>query len=88
MLIAASHFGSFTMGTEINYLVARAIGRSSRAGQGVLVKEQSIRANFLQYGLQHKFLDIILTDSSHQKLWRLNEKEELFDGIITDRKNY
>lgn len=86
MLIAASHFGSFSIGTEINYLVARAIGRSSRAGQGNLIKEQSIRANFIQYGLEHKFLDIILADSSHKNLWRLKGNDGIFDGIITDRK--
>lgn len=87
LLVSASHFGSLSIGTEINYLVARAKGRSSRAGQGELAKDQSVRANFFQYDLQHKFLDIILVDSSHHSLWKLKNNEGIFDGIITDRKN-
>jgi len=86
LLLAAAHQGCWVFGTEINYQVARAIGRSARAGETLLSKEQSIFANFTQYALESQLASIILADSSQHHLWH-RRSEGLFDCIITDRKS-
>lgn len=82
LLIAAAHFKGFVLGTEINYMVARAKGKSSRQYEGDLRPGyHSILANFEQYGLSSQFLSVILSDASQKSMWK---KAGLFDVIITD----
>lgn len=88
LLLAASHFGALSLGLEINYLVARAKGRSSRQGEKILSDDQSIRANFKQYSLEDRFVGVLLADSSQKEVWYLNSltsESGIFDAIITDR---
>ena len=71
LLIAAAHFGAFVTGTEINYAIVRAVGRSSRAGEGDLrPKKHSLAANFAQYALVDRFLGVLNADASQAQLWR------------------
>lgn len=86
LLLAAAHHGCRVFGTEISYQVARAVGRSARAGETYLTDEQSILANFKQYSLERQLVSIILADSSQHGLWH-RRNEGLFDCIITDRKS-
>uniref|UniRef100_A0A915DU14 UPF0020 domain-containing protein n=1 Tax=Ditylenchus dipsaci TaxID=166011 RepID=A0A915DU14_9BILA len=81
LLLSAARFGGLTMGTEINYKVARAVGKSSRASELMLCADQSIRANFVQYGLEERLVDIILADSSQHQLWHMGG---MLDAIMTD----
>lgn len=60
---------------------ASGISKSSRAGQKERDKEESIRANFRQYNMEDRYLDVIVADSS-LPLWRENSVK--FDAIITD----
>lgn len=78
----AAHFGAFVTGTEINYHIGRAVGKSSRQGEGDLKSgHHSIEANFKQYGLESRLLSIILADASKKLMW---SRTNLFDAIVTD----
>lgn len=71
LLISAAHFGGFVLGTEINYLIARAKGKSSKQDEGDLVEGyHSISANFDQYKLTSQFLSIVLADASKENMWK------------------
>jgi tRNA (guanine10-N2)-methyltransferase len=83
LIIAAAHFGATVMGTEINYQVAKAIGRSSRVGEETLTEKHSVAANFRQYNLEERFLGILIADASKQSLWR-QQTEGIFDAIVAD----
>lgn len=83
--MSASHFGAISVGTEINYQVARAEGPSARMGEGQLSSEQSVASNFEQYGIGENFLDIIIADASRHSLWRFGN-DGLFDGVVADRE--
>ncbi|KAL3123183.1 hypothetical protein niasHT_010353 [Heterodera trifolii] len=85
LLLPAAYFGSYVFGAEIKWDVARARGRSSRAGEQWLCADHSIRANFEQYGLcDGRFLGVILADSSQPKLWHNLTTVGTIDAIITD----
>uniref|UniRef100_A0A183CBX3 tRNA (guanine(10)-N(2))-methyltransferase TRMT11 n=1 Tax=Globodera pallida TaxID=36090 RepID=A0A183CBX3_GLOPA len=85
LLLSAAHFGSYVFGVEIKWDVARAKGKSSRAGEHWLNAEQSIRANFDQYDLcDGRFLGVVLADSSRPELWHHSAADGTIDAIITD----
>jgi tRNA (guanine10-N2)-methyltransferase len=107
LLLSAAHFGAHVIGLEIKWDVAKAKvhfsdiftliigliskGKSSRAGEEWLTKEQSVRANFQQYGLDDgRFLGIFLADSSQHGMWKMADKSGEYDGmvdaILADRK--
>lgn len=82
LLLSAAHFRGLCIGTEINYQVGLARGKSSRQGEGDLRDGyHSIQANFEQYNLENQLLSIILGDASKQSLWKY---DEIFDVIISD----
>lgn len=84
ILLAAAHFGAHVLGAEIKWDVAWAKGKSSRAGEFWLTHEQSIRANFVQYGLDDgRFLGVLLADSSKHQIWR-NGAGGMYDAILAD----
>uniref|UniRef100_A0A914H111 tRNA (guanine(10)-N(2))-methyltransferase TRMT11 n=1 Tax=Globodera rostochiensis TaxID=31243 RepID=A0A914H111_GLORO len=85
LLLPAAHFGSYVFGVEIKWDVARAKGKSSRAGEHWLNAEHSIRANFDQYDLcDGRFLGVVLADSSRPELWHNSAADGTIDAIITD----
>ena len=57
------------------------ISKSSRAGHKQRDKEESIRANFRQYNIEDRYLDVVVGDSS-LPLWRSAPLK--FDAILTD----
>ncbi|KAH7700369.1 Protein Y71F9AL.1 [Aphelenchoides avenae] len=83
LLIAAAHFGANVLGTEIDYQIARAIGRSSRVGEEFLTDDHSVLANFQQYGLERRFLGILIGDASRHGLWR-SSADGYVDAIVAD----
>ena len=42
-----------------------------------------MRANFVQYGLEDRYLGVLVADASNHRMWKAGN---IFDAIITDRK--
>ncbi|VDD89797.1 unnamed protein product [Enterobius vermicularis] len=83
LLLAAAHFGAYVFGTEINYQIARACGKSSRVGAKYLGPHESVAGNFSQYNLDEHFVSLLIADASRHELWHL-PKSGLFDSIVAD----
>uniref|UniRef100_A0A9J2PG93 tRNA (guanine(10)-N(2))-methyltransferase TRMT11 n=1 Tax=Ascaris lumbricoides TaxID=6252 RepID=A0A9J2PG93_ASCLU len=86
LLISAAHFGAAVIGTEINYQIARAVGRSSRVGKKFLTDNESVAANFKQYEIDDRFMSLIIADASRHTMWRCgnNKSDGIFDAIVAD----
>ncbi|VVD00129.1 unnamed protein product [Leptidea sinapis] len=80
LLVAAAHFGGYVWGSDIDFMMLHARTRPTRVGQKVRQKEESIKANMKQYGIESHYLDVLVSDFS-LPLWRNDLK---FDAIITD----
>ncbi|KAJ2947312.1 hypothetical protein O0L34_g17025 [Tuta absoluta] len=80
LLVASAHFGGHVWGSDIDYMMLHARTRPTRVGQKVRTKEESIRGNMKQYGIQSAYLDVVVSDFS-RPLWREGLQ---FDAIITD----
>lgn len=80
LLIAASHFGGYTFGTDIDYLMLHGRTRPTRISQKTREKDESIAANMHQYGMSSYYIDVVVADFSYP-LWRPNLR---IDAIITD----
>ncbi|CAJ0602217.1 unnamed protein product [Cylicocyclus nassatus] len=80
LLLPAAHFGAYVVGTEINYQIAKAIGKSSRHDVVMRSREESVRANFEQYGTEGRYLSGLLADASWHDLWA----RPIFNAIVTD----
>ena len=80
LLIAAAEFGGLVLGADIDYLTLHARTRPSRVGQKVRAKDESMLANFEQYGLTSQYLGVIAGDAS-QSPWR---EQAWLDCVITD----
>ena len=57
-------------------------GRASRKGVKWRGPDDNVRSNLAQYGLEDRYLDVMVSDASRHRLWRM---KGLFDAIITDR---
>lgn len=82
MLIAAAMYGSYVIGSDIDWMMLHGRTKPSRVLQKAREKDESIKANMIQYNLQHLYLDIFVSDFSNCPL---NNSFQL-DAIITDRK--
>ncbi|KHJ95105.1 hypothetical protein OESDEN_04949 [Oesophagostomum dentatum] len=80
LLLPAAEFGAYVVGTEINYQIAKAVGKSSRHDMEMRAEDESVRANFEQYGTERHYLCGILADASWHDLW----ERPLFSAIVTD----
>ncbi|XP_033126865.1 tRNA (guanine(10)-N2)-methyltransferase homolog [Anneissia japonica] len=80
LLISCAHFGAYVMGADINYETIHGCGKSSRKNQLYRGKDENIRANLRQYGLEHLYIDVLLADFSCN-VWR---EQPMFDAIVTD----
>ncbi|KAK3087947.1 hypothetical protein FSP39_012704 [Pinctada imbricata] len=81
LLVSAAQCGSYVMGTDIDYILLHAQGKPSRAKQKKRSKDESIRNNLLQYGLQQFYIDALVADASKSSLW---DSRLQVDAIITD----
>lgn len=81
LLVAAAQFGGYVFGTDIDYLMLHGRTRPSRITQKRRERDESVRANMEQYGLGHKYLDVLVNDFA-MPFWK---PELTFDSIITDR---
>lgn len=80
LLVPAAHFGGHVWGSDIDYMMLHARSRPTRVGQKVRAKDESIRSNMRQYGVEDRYLDVVVSDFS-LPMWREGLK---FDAIITD----
>ncbi|CAG12892.1 unnamed protein product, partial [Tetraodon nigroviridis] len=80
LLVACSQFGAYVCGADIDYNTIHGKGRSSRKNQKWRGPDENIRANLRQYGTEHMYLDVMVSDAS-KSVWR---KAAVFDAIITD----
>ncbi|XP_076636962.1 tRNA (guanine(10)-N(2))-methyltransferase TRMT11 [Colletes latitarsis] len=80
LLVAASHFGGYTLGTDIDFLMLHGRTRPTRITQKIREKDESVAANMSQYGKSSYHIDIVVSDFS-VPLWR---SDMCVDAIITD----
>lgn len=80
LLIAASQFGGYTLGTDIDYLMLHGKTRPSRITQKYREIDENVAANMKQYGIMSNFVDVVVADFACP-LWRQNAN---LDAIITD----
>lgn len=80
LLIAASQFGGYTFGTDIDFLMLHGRTRPTRISQKKREKDESIAANMRQYGMSSHYLDVVVADFSYP-LWRPDLR---IDAIVTD----
>ncbi|XP_021925227.1 tRNA (guanine(10)-N2)-methyltransferase homolog isoform X2 [Zootermopsis nevadensis] len=81
LLVAASHFGGYVLGSDIDFLMLHGKTRPTRIQQKKhRDKDESVRSNMQQYGKDNQYLDVIVADAS-LPLWRPSFK---LDCIITD----
>jgi tRNA (guanine10-N2)-methyltransferase len=80
--VSAAKFGSYVIGTDIDFMMLMGRSKPSRVNQKVRAKDECIKANMIQYNLQHLYLDVCVADFSNCPL-----KDSIrFDSIITDRE--
>ncbi|XP_018325435.1 tRNA (guanine(10)-N2)-methyltransferase homolog [Agrilus planipennis] len=80
LLISAAYFGGYILGTDIDYLMLHGKTRPSRISQKVREKDESIKANMVQYNLESQYLDVMVSDFAAW-YWKDSLK---FDAILTD----
>ncbi len=80
LLVACAQFGGFVLGGDIDFLMLHARTRPSRKGVKKRAHDESMRANFEQYGLADRYLDVVACDSSRPP-W---VHRSGLDAIITD----
>merc|ERR1719186_565059 len=80
LLVAAAEFGGLVLGGDIDYLTLHARTRPSRVGQKIRAEDESMLANFEQYGLTSRYLGVIAGDFS-QSPWR---DQPWLDCVLTD----
>jgi len=80
LLVAAAEYGGYVLGGDIDYLTLHARTRPSRVGQKIRAEDESMVANFEQYGLTSQYLGVIAGDFSKSP-WR---DGEWLDSVITD----
>lgn len=80
LLVAASHFGGYTLGSDIDFLMLHGRTRPTRITQKTREKDESVAANMRQYGSSSYYIDVVISDFSYP-LWRSNM---YIDAIITD----
>uniref|UniRef100_A0A5K4EGK6 tRNA (guanine(10)-N(2))-methyltransferase TRMT11 N-terminal domain-containing protein n=2 Tax=Schistosoma mansoni TaxID=6183 RepID=A0A5K4EGK6_SCHMA len=82
-VIAASVWGSFGGGSDIDYSVLHGIGMSPKAGQEKRCGE-TLRSNYEQYKLESRYLDVMVADIVSLRKFLRIPHGGLFDAIITD----
>ncbi|KAK3722075.1 hypothetical protein QZH41_019819, partial [Actinostola sp. cb2023] len=81
-LLSCAHFGARVFGSDIDKNLIQGRGKSSRAKPKCKWRERDeiIRTNFINAGLEHLFVDVMVADASRPVL----RPTPIFDAIITD----
>ncbi|XP_028393060.1 tRNA (guanine(10)-N2)-methyltransferase homolog [Dendronephthya gigantea] len=82
ILVACSHFGSYSCGSDIDRTLLLGRGHPSRAqAKGKWRgKDESVRLNFKMYSLLHRYIDVWMGDQMNTAL----RPCPMFDAIVTD----
>lgn len=80
VLVAAAQFGAHVWGWDIDFLTLHARTKPTRHSQKKRTSQESILSNLEQYGLKHKYLDVVVMDNA-RPFWR---EVAYVDAIITD----
>ncbi|XP_012286221.1 tRNA (guanine(10)-N2)-methyltransferase homolog isoform X2 [Orussus abietinus] len=80
LLVAASQFGGYTLGTDIDYLMLHGRTRPSRIKQKARSEGECVAMNINQYGKGSHYIDVLVADFS-LPLWKSDMR---VDSIITD----
>ena len=64
MLIAAAKYGAFTIGSDIDFKLLHGERKPSRRHAIKRDPDESVYANFQQYGLTSNYLDVFVADAS------------------------
>lgn len=80
LLVAAAHLGAYVLGSDIDWPLLHGKSRPSRVGQSKREKDEMVRANFKQYNLEHRYLDVMVADITRKSI----RNQFKFDAIIAD----
>ncbi|CAB3989569.1 tRNA (guanine(10)-N2)-methyltransferase homolog isoform X1 [Paramuricea clavata] len=82
ILVACSHFGSYSSGSDIDRTLLLGRGHPSRAqAKGKWrEKDESVKSNFKMYNLRDRYIDVWMGDQMNTALRR----RPMFDAIVTD----
>ncbi|KAG0714861.1 tRNA (guanine(10)-N2)-methyltransferase [Chionoecetes opilio] len=80
VLVSAAQFGAHVWGWDIDYLTLHARTKPTRHSQKQRTAQESIMSNLEQYGLRHRYLDVVVMDNA-RPFWR---EVPYVDAIITD----
>lgn len=84
LMVAGAKFGSFVLGSDIDYIMLHGKSKPTRVKTKERDEDECVKANMIQYNLQHLYIDVFVGDFSNCPL---NDKL-LFDAIITDREYF
>ncbi|XP_053212834.1 tRNA (guanine(10)-N2)-methyltransferase homolog [Panonychus citri] len=79
LLVAAAKYGAFTIGSDIDYKLLHGERKPSRRYATKRDPDESVYANFQQYGLTSNYLDVFVADASRSPFRPFE-----VDAIITD----
>lgn len=82
LLISAAKFGSYVMGSDIDFLMLHGRTKPSRVQQKIREEDENIKSNMMQYNLEHMYIDVFVSDFSNCPFVESIQ----FDSVITDRK--
>ncbi|KAK8729830.1 hypothetical protein OTU49_008346 [Cherax quadricarinatus] len=80
ILVSAAHCGAYVWGWDIDYLTLHARTKPTRHSQKQRTAGESISSNLKQYGLEHRYMDVVVMDNA-RPFWR---GIPYVDAIITD----
>lgn len=83
LLLTSAHYGAMCLGSDINYNVMMALGKSARMGQGDRKPEETLRGSLAHFGLENAYIGAAIIDNNINP-WRCNADSGWFDAIITD----
>lgn len=84
LMVAAAKFGSFVIGSDIDYMMLHGKSKPTRVKTKVRAEDECVKANMIQYDLQNLYVDVFVGDFSNCPF----NDQVLFDAIITDRKYF
>jgi tRNA (guanine10-N2)-methyltransferase len=80
LLVAAAFMGAHVIGSDIDWLLLHGKSKPSRCGMTQREHGECVRANLKQYGLESRYIDVMVSDISRHAI---KDKFE-FDSIIAD----
>ena len=82
LLLTSAHYGSHVIGSDINYNVMMAKGKSARMGQGDRNSNETLFGSLEHFNLENKYIGAAIIDNNINP-WR-ECSTGWFDAIITD----